>query len=384
MINVLQLFAQYLHNEENWAYRLIRALPDVQNTIASKYFLKCNYYDPAFRFVEFPLRSIERPRRGLVDRACNWLLSRTLRWYPRYLEYYLQDIDVIHSHFAYVGWDYRHLFERRRIPHIVSFYGADYCIREWGPQDPGEFFECFDLVLCEGQYGARRLIDMGCPEGKVLIQHLGVNVASIDFCSRSKPSNQLNLLQVATFREKKGQVYTMEAFIKALPECPNMSLTFVGGDPEGLRRPIIEMAQRQAKDRVRFIDAIPFESLHRFMRDYHVFIHPSCHARNGYSEGGAPVVLLDAQATGMPVIATEHCDIPEEVLNGKTGILAKEKDTDALAEAITRFYRMPEQVYHQMVQEARRHIESEYDCVRSGQQLRSKYEKVIEAGCSRK
>ncbi len=51
-------------------------------------------------------------------------------------------------------------------------------------------------------------------------------------------------------------------------------------------------------------------------------------------EGGAPVVLLDAQATGMPVISTTHCDIPDEVVHGETGLLSPEKDVGALAELI--------------------------------------------------
>lgn len=379
MLQALQLFAQYLHETENWAYRLIQSLPDVQNTIAAKYFLKCNYYDPKFRYLEFPLRTLDRPRRGKIDRFCNWLLSRSLRWYPNYLEYYLNDIDIIHSHFAYVGWDYRHLFKRQHIPHVVSFYGADYRVQEWGPKDSRDYFSRFDLFLCEGRHGARKLIEMGCPENKVTVQHLGVDVASIEFANRSKAPNQLNLLQVASFREKKGQIYALKAFLKALPECPNMTLTFVGGDPEGLCQPLQEMARSQAGDRVRFLNSIPFDHLHEFMRDYQVFIHPSCHARDGNCEGGAPVVMLDAQATGMPVIATEHCDMPEEVLSNKTGVLVPEKDVDALTHAIAQFYRMPQEAYWQMAHSARQHVDMQYNVVKSGAHLRSLYQGVCQS-----
>ena len=35
-------------------------------------------------------------------------------------------------------------------------------------------------------------------------------------------------------------------------------------------------------------------------------------------EGGAPIVLLDAQATGLPIISTKHCDIPDEVSHKKS------------------------------------------------------------------
>jgi len=380
MIHALQLFAQYLHETENWAYHLIRALPETENTIASKYFLKCSYYDPQFRFVKFPLRAIDQPRPGKIDRGYNWLLNRLLSSYPRYLEHHLKEVDVIHAHFAYVSWDYRHLLQRRHIPRVVSFYGTDYQFHKWGPRDRREYFQWFDMFLCEGQYGARKLVEMGCPEAKVAVQHLGVDVGTIGFYGRTKTPNQLNLLQIATFREKKGQIHALRAFLKAVPECPNMTLTFVGGDPKGLRRSIEDLAGREAGGKVRFVDAISYSELHEFMRGYHVFIHPSVHAASGDCEGGAPVVLLDAQATGMPVIATRHCDIPEEVVETKTGILVGEKNTDSLADAIRQFYRMPEKAYQQMAQAARRHVENEYNSEKCGRQLREIYAQAIR-GC---
>lgn len=372
-LRTLQIFAQYLHETENWAYRLIRAMPDTHNTIASKYFLKCNYYDPAFRCVQFPFQTMDMPRRGVMDRAVNWALSRTLSLYPRYLEQHLSDIDIIHSHFAYVGWEYRRLFKRRLIPHVVSFYGADYRLAPWGPGDPQDYFKWFDLLLCEGQHGARELINLGCPENKVAVQHLGVDVDAIDFHARAKSPGRLNLLQVATFREKKGQKYTLEAFLLALRDCPDMTLTFVGGDPEGLRRPIIEMATSLAKDKVTFMDAIPFSQLHGFMHNYHVFIHPSCHASDGNCEGGAPVVLLDAQATGMPVIATRHCDIPEEVIDGNTGLLASEKDTTGLAAAISHFCKMDQTEFTRFSRNAVDHIAEFYDAKKNACALKNLY-----------
>lgn len=44
-------------------------------------------------------------------------------------------------------------------------------------------------------------------------------------------------------------------------------------------------------------------------------------------EGGAPIALLDAQATGLPVLSTRHCDIPFEVEHERTGLLARRRYT---------------------------------------------------------
>ena len=52
---------------------------------------------------------------------------------------------------------------------------------------------------------------------------------------------------------------------------------------------------------------------------------------NGDTEAGAPVAILEAQATGLPVISSYHADIPEVVVDGKSALLAPERDAETLA-----------------------------------------------------
>jgi colanic acid/amylovoran biosynthesis glycosyltransferase len=65
-------------------------------------------------------------------------------------------------------------------------------------------------------------------------------------------------------------------------------------------------------------------------RTAHIFLLPSVTARDGDREG-SPVVLLEAQAAGLPVVATRHSAIPEIVADGQSGYLVPERDADALA-----------------------------------------------------
>ena len=57
-------------------------------------------------------------------------------------------------------------------------------------------------------------------------------------------------------------------------------------------------------------------------------------ASDGDTEGGAPVTLIELSATGMPIVSTTHCDIPNVVRDGKSGLLAPERDVDGLAERL--------------------------------------------------
>ncbi len=156
-----------------------------------------------------------------------------------------------------------------------------------------------------------------------------------------------------------------------------MSLTLVGAGEkkEEILRIIKEL---DLKDKVKVYPPITGDKLHNFMKNFDVFIHPSCYAKDGDCEGGAPVVLLDAQATGMPVISTTHCDIPEEVINGKTGLLAPEKDVETLTKFIKVFYEMDQETYCKFSVEARKHIENFYNIEVNSKKLADIYQNLID------
>ena len=58
-------------------------------------------------------------------------------------------------------------------------------------------------------------------------------------------------------------------------------------------------------------------------------------ASDGDAEG-CPVVVLEAQVAGLPVVSTRHAGIPEVVQNGTTAFLAEEGDVKALAKGLER------------------------------------------------
>jgi colanic acid/amylovoran biosynthesis glycosyltransferase len=303
------------------------------------------------------LTGLLRYRRAIARITYPWYLQARLR---------KQRIGVVHSHFAQVGWRYRNVARRLRAAHVVSFYGWDYV--QMARIDPSwtarlaELHASADCFICEGPHGAQTLIASGCPVSKVRIIRLGIEPEQIPFFHRSKGSGTLRLLQVASFREKKGHVDTVSAFAMALERCPDMHLTLVGAESGSIHDAIEHIiVSRGIADKVSLLSGIAFSKLHSIMAEHHVFIHPSRHANDGDCEGGAPVVLLDAQATGMPIISTTHCDIPQEVVDGTTGILCPEGDVPALARAICDFREMGEDRYLAYAVAAREHVERNFD-----------------------
>jgi hypothetical protein len=104
-------------------------------------------------------------------------------------------------------------------------------------------------------------------------------------------------------------------------------------------------------------------------------VQPSVTAENGDQEG-IPVSLMEAQAGGLPVVATRHSGIPELVSDGHTGLLVDERDVLALAEAIQRLLDTP-RLALDLATAGRARVEQEFDRDRQARRFARYLEEVI-------
>lgn len=391
-MKVLHLFYTYLPKTQTWAFNLLRYTPDTEVHIGAYRFLKDNWPNDGFHKITSRLSSVER-KIGILEKALpgnsNLIANSAKRsfidWYIKYILVpycKLNGINIIHAHFAHAGYFFLEAKRRLKVPFIVSFYGLDY---EYLPYTKPEYknyykelFAVADGFICEGAHGKKTLInEYGVDAEKVKIVHLGVEAEKIKFIKRTKKIDSLNLVQISSYNKKKGHEYTLKAFAKTLEKCPDMKLTLVGRGPT--REECIELATELGLDsHVDFVEFIDYATLHSFLKDFDVFIHPSCYSDDHDSEGGAPVVLLDAQATGMPIISTKHCDIPSEVINEETGLLSAEKNVDGIAQNIERFYRMDNQEYTVFSESAFKHIAANYNISKNAFSLKKIYTEFVD------
>ena len=97
---------------------------------------------------------------------------------------------------------------------------------------------------------------------------------------------------------------------------------------------------------------------------------------NDDAEGGAPVAILEAQATGLPVISSYHADIPEVVVDGESALLAPEKDVGMLAKHLEYLVEHPD-VWEEMERAGREHVEQEYDVMVQVGKLEEIYDELV-------
>jgi len=291
--------------------------------------------------------------------------------------------QILHSHFGYRGWSDLPLVRRHRLRHVVTFYGQDVTMypRRWPVWRSryAELFAAVDLVLCEGPFMASTIAGLGCPETKLQVQRLGVDVDRVPSRPRTlAPGESVRVLIAGAFRAKKGIPAALEAVAAARDRGADLRVTVVGasnGSPgeEAERRRIQDVVHsRRLDDIVTFTGMIPYERLLDELPRHHIFLSPSRTAPDGDSEGGAPVAIIEAAASGMPVVSTTHCDIPQIVDHGRTGLLAPEGDQDALAGCLWAMLEGPDR-WPEMGAAAGRLARERFDMRRCAEELVGRY-----------
>jgi colanic acid/amylovoran biosynthesis glycosyltransferase len=293
---------------------------------------------------------------------------------------------LLHAHFGTEG--YAHLEVQRKvdIPLITTFYGADMSqLPHNSPKWKKRYKRLFgagSLVLAEGPFMAQALVDLGCPSDKVRVQHLGVDVQRIPFFPRQKQEGEtVRILMACSFREKKGIPYGVQAFAQAVKKYPDMVLQIIGGAKTQVEQQLMDKCKSIAQnegvaEKVFFLGYIPYSEYLKETTAAHFFLAPSVRASNGDTEGGAPVAVIEASAAGMPVIATRHCDIPNIVIDCKSGFLVPERDVTALTEAILKMASTPE-TWIALGTAGRKRVEEEFDVFKQVARLEDIYGEFV-------
>jgi colanic acid/amylovoran biosynthesis glycosyltransferase len=342
MMRVLHRTSEWLPGTMTWLRQLIHDTdPMVRNVILTERILANSPGHPGLRSARQ-----ESPVRHLVSRV----LKKT-----GLLRFNGADValaasvrpDILHSHFGHIGAQDVALAAHLNVPHIVSFYGMDvhqlpYSDARWFPMYR-EMFASGVQILCEGAFMRESIIALGASPDQVHVHRLGVDVGRIRFHPRRvAPGESLHVLMASAFRPKKGIPYGIEAVAKAAASIP-IRLTIVGDaadDASQDEKQRIEalLATTDIGSPIRRVGFVSAAELQALSEDHHVYLAPSVTAADGDCEGGAPVSLIEAGASGMVVVSTRHCDIPGVIEHGRTGWLSEERDTDAMATNLIRVW----------------------------------------------
>lgn len=283
--------------------------------------------------------------------------------------------DVVHAHFGPIGNNFRFVRALWRAPLVVSFHGYD--LSTW-PRQEGEhvyraLFRTADAITTHSNYAVLRLRTLGCPVAKIRMLPSGIDPAQFTFRERSlRPHEPPRLLTIARLVPIKGVEYALRAVDRLRCRWPRVRYDIVGEGPEREHLEAV-VAQLGLEDNVRFHGAQTEVRVRVLLEKAHLFIVPSINLAG--DEEGLPVVLLEAQATGLPLVATRTGGISEGVLDGESGHLVADRDPEALCDALLSLLENPER-WPEIGRRGRTHVETNYDIRRLNRELVGIYEDV--------
>lgn len=313
-----------------------------------------------------------------------------LRWAEEILR--RRDAQIIHAYFCPVGWRTLELKRRLRVPLVVTSLGDDIApsLPPWWhwwlrtnserPDYPSRLKALFDegdLFLAEGPHLREQLIAYGCPPTKARVQRMALPLGRLAFRTRHPPEQRPPVIVFAgRFCEQKGVLYALEAVRELRREGRELEFRLVGDetmtDGRYAARVYTYIRAAGLEDCVRLLGWQTYARYLREMEDGDIFLHPSVVDGDGRGEGGAPTTILEAQALGMPVVSTLHCDIPYVTRPGQSALLVPERDSAALAEALRTLLDDPER-WAEMGRAGRRHVEQNHDIRREAPRLEDHY-----------
>ncbi|WP_299684322.1 glycosyltransferase family 4 protein [uncultured Dokdonia sp.] len=259
--------------------------------------------------------------------------TKYLRWSVLIQSMITNDIDVILIEFGPHAHNLLPFLEQVDIPFVVHFHGydasVDSVIKEC--DNYSEVFERAASVIVVSTEMRERLINLGCEASKITYTPCGPNDA---FLEVTPTYTKKQFVGIGRFVDKKAPYFTILAFAKALKEVPDAKLLLAGNGPL-LNTCQNLVAYHQMTAAVSFLGIIKPDTFRNILSESRAYVQHSITSDIGDMEG-TPVAIMEAQASGLPVISTRHGGIRDVIVEEETGLLCDEKDVDEMAKLMIR------------------------------------------------
>jgi len=289
--------------------------------------------------------------------------------------------DVIHCH-GYFNFSSNLSFlagKVRKIPVVCTFHGYTLFFRNFsrfmqrlydntlGPSMLKQL--CAVIALSNSDREA--LERLGAPLDKIKVITNGVDVKKFFPLNEWNQSKNI-VLYVGRLIPRKGVKYLLMAMPEILREKPSAKLVIVGEGPE--KRELLAICDElEIKNSVSFMNRLSDEELERLYDSAGVLALPSLRE-------AVPLVLLEAMASGCPVVATDVGGIGEVVRNRETGLLVKPEEPDELARAVINVLNEEEET-RKMIRKAREIVEERFSLSHMVEEINRLYVSILSEAC---
>lgn len=278
------------------------------------------------------------------------------------------NVTAVLAEFGTIGLSLRVLCKKMRLPLFVNFHGYDATVLasrndvRLGYRTLAK--DCAG-VICGSHYFGKKLQKLGFPQEKITVNPCGVELDQFSATSEKDPNL---LVAIGRLTRKKRPDLSIRAFGLVHANFPDLRFEMIGGGDQ-LQACEELIANLGLCSAVRLRGSQPHDEVKKMLARASVFVQHSVTAENGDQESQG-ISLLEAMASGVPVVTTDHNGFSETVVVGKTGFLSPEADVEAMAANIKRLF-MDHSLAEQMGRAARAHVERRFDAKQLSARLRS-------------
>jgi len=251
--------------------------------------------------------------------------------------------DIIHCHFGYLGvfmMEFNDKY-RSKVPYVTTIYAYDITslplANKKYRKSLDRLWENGNAFFAEGPSLMDKFIAHGCPAAKCIINPLLIPIEEYPVKTKfRKMDAPIKFLFIGRFVEKKGFHVFLKALSMLRSEINSFSMDIIGSGPmHETYKQII--AEEQLEPFIKWHGMVKHDEIIPILKNYDFLAHSSLTASDGDSEGGSATIIIEALAVGLPIITTDHDDIP--FVMGYRDFLAKENDIDSLIAVIRNIVR---------------------------------------------
>jgi len=286
----------------------------------------------------------------------------------------MQQFDVVYCQYANIGCIFAELKQKS------NFNGKlVVCVRGWttgGRHIQNNLskymllFEKTDLILPVCHFFRNKFIKYSCPPEKIIVHHSAIDCDKIAYKERkNSKKNIINILTTARLINSKGLDKGIKAVARLIRRYPSIRYTIIGGGElyESLKSLI---AKYEMKEKIILLGWQPHDVVKTALYDADIYVHPSIACE------GIPNAIMEAMASGLPVVSTDVNGTPELVKNNKTGIVVRAGSVSELEQGIERLIQDKE-LRDRMGLKGRQYVEKEHNIVLENQKLLKLFEQLM-------
>jgi colanic acid/amylovoran biosynthesis glycosyltransferase len=286
-------------------------------------------------------------------------------------------IGLVLAEYGMMGAEMTRLCKKYNIPLVVHFHGHDAhrkSVLEAYKQKYQSMFEFASALIVVSNKMKDSLESLGAKSSKVILNGYGVDISKFSYKERKRQNDNFNILAIGRFVDKKAPYLLILVIQKLINKIPNLHFTLAGDGYlfETCKRMIIAL---NLEKYISLPGAIEHIKVKELMECANIYIQHSVVAFDGDSEG-LPNSILEAAASGLPIVATSHAGISDLLSHRVNSLLIEENNIDEMASAIFELYENCELAY-ELAFKARKSIEIKHELNYTLSNLKLILEKAI-------